>query len=117
MFIKRCQHPDIEFNPADGQSEPTLVHYFSNRGDPFRSVLPQLAGAEDEQVLVVQSPLSELVDWMIKLHAHDTVQGRAVVDQQHRALFEAVKASLAQVTAKLDQVEFAVLEDKEESDD
>ncbi|VXC71335.1 hypothetical protein [Massilia sp. 9I] len=111
MFIKAQQHPDIEFNPAGGQTEPTLVHHFSNRGDPSKSVLPVLAGAEGEQVLVVQSPLAELVDWTIQLHAHPDFPGRAVVDQKHRAFFEAVKASLDQVTAKLEQIEYVALDD------
>lgn len=115
MFIKAQQHPDIEFNPGEGQAEPTLVHYFSNRGDPFKSVLPQLAEEGDEErVLVVESPLSKLADWAIQLHAHPDFPDRAVVDHTHRAFFEAVKASLALVVAKLDAIEYAALDDEEE---
>lgn len=72
MFIKRQQHPSIEFSPEEGQQAPTLVHYFSDRGDPFKSVLPLLAedaGEEEERVLVVESPLAEVVNWTIELHS------------------------------------------------
>lgn len=117
MFIKCQQYPSIEFDPAEGQAEPTLVHYFSNRGDPFKSVLPSLAGdGDEEQVLVIESPLAELVDWTIKLHAHPDFPGRIVVDQKDRAFFEAVTASLAQAVAKLDSIEYAQLEDDEGND-
>ena len=115
MFIKAQQHPDIEFNPDDGQAGPTLVHYFSNRGDPFKSALPVLAeDAGEERVLVVESPLAELVDWTIKLHAHPDFPGRAVVDQKHRAFFEAVRASLAETVAKIDRIQFVAAEDEDE---
>lgn len=42
MFIKKQHHPWIEFSPEEGQKAPTLVHYFSDRCDPFKTVLPQL---------------------------------------------------------------------------
>lgn len=63
MFIKK-QHPWVEFSQADGQDAPALVHYFSDRCDPFKTVLPQLiagAGGDEERVFVVESPLSELI--------------------------------------------------------
>lgn len=117
MFIKRQQHPSIEFIPADGQQEPHLVHYFSDRGDPFKSVLPLLtegAGQEDERVFMVESPLSELVDWTIELNRHMDFPDSPVVDQRHRAFFDAVRASLAQAIAKIDGIEYAKLDDEDE---
>ncbi|QOY94079.1 hypothetical protein IM543_21685 [Massilia sp. UMI-21] len=41
-FIEIQQHPTIEFDPAVGQAERGLVHYFSDRCDPFKSMLPLL---------------------------------------------------------------------------
>lgn len=115
MFIKTQQHPSIEFNPDEGQAAPTLVHYFSNRDDQFKSALPLLtADEEEERVLVVESPLAELVDWTIQLHAHPDFPGRALVDRKHRAFFEALKASLAQAVAKLELIEYAALNDEDE---
>lgn len=115
MFIKAQQHPDIEFSPNEGQAEPTLVHYFSNRGDPFKSALSLLAeDGEEERVLVVESPLAELVDWTIKLHAHPDFPGGALVDEKHRAFFEAVKASLTQAIARIDGIEYARLDEPDE---
>lgn len=73
MFIKRQRHPSIELIPEEGQQEPHLVHYFSDRGGPFKSVLPLLiegAGQDDERVFMVESPLSEVVDWTIELNWH-----------------------------------------------
>lgn len=91
------------------------MHYFSDRGDPSKSVLPQLAvSGEEEHVLVIESPLSEVVDWTIQLHAHPDFPDRALVDERHRAFFEAVKASLARAVAKLDQIEYAWLDDESE---
>lgn len=118
MFIKRAQHPSIEFNPDQGQSAPTMVHYFSDRGDPFKSVLPLLsegAGQEDERVFMVESPLSEVVDWTIELNRHQDFPGRAVVDQKHRAFFEAVRQSLAEAMVKLDRIEYAALDDEDDA--
>ena len=117
MFIKRQQHPSIEFIPEEGQAEPALVHYFSDRGDPFKSVLPLLvasAGQDDERVFMIESPLSEIVDWTIDLNRHPDFRDRAVVDEKHRAFFEAVKESLSQGIAKLDRIEYARLDDEDE---
>ena len=119
MFIKRQQHPSIEFIPAEGQQEPHLVHYFSDRGDPFKSVLPQLmegAGKDEEQVFMVESPLSELVNWTIDLNRHQDFPDRVLVDERHRAFFEAVKASLLKAAATIDGIEYAQLDDDEEED-
>lgn len=117
MFIKRQQHPSIEFIPAEGQQEPHLVHYFSDRGDPFKSVLPLLmegAGQEDERVFMVDSPLSEVVDWTIELNRNMDFPDRPVVDERHRIFFEAVKRSLLAAAAKIDQIEYARLDDPDE---
>lgn len=117
MFIKRQQHPSIEFIPDEGQQEPHLVHYFSDRADPFKSVLPHLiegAGQEDERVFLVESPLSELVDWTIELNRHMDFPDRPVVDEKHRAFFEAVKASLTRAIAKINGIEYARLDDEDE---
>ena len=116
MFIERQQHPTIEFDAAAGQQEPDIAHYFSNMVDPFKSELPLLAeGGDGERVLVVTSPLSELLDETIRLYRHEDYPSMVVVDEKHRALFEAVKASLQQVLEKVDQIQFAPME--EEDDD
>jgi len=117
MFIRHTQHPDIEFDPSAGQQEPNLVHHFSDRAGPFKTALPVLiagAGQDEEQVLVVASPLSELLDTTIWLHRETEFKDRVVVDEVHRPFFEAVKASLVAVIAKLEQIEFAVLDHDEE---
>ena len=112
MFIERTHHPTIEFDPAACQQEPTLTHFFSTRAEPLETALPLLAEAgEDERVLVVSSPLSELVDGTIRLHRHEDFPDRPVVDQQHRAFFEAVRASLMHALEKIDAIEFAALDD------
>ncbi|MGI4846156.1 MAG: hypothetical protein ACRYF7_22940 [Janthinobacterium lividum] len=119
MFIKCQQHPSIEFIPAEGQQEPHLVHYFSDRGDPFKSVLPQLmegASQEEERVFMVESPLSELVNWTIELNRHQEFPDRVLVDERHRAFFEAVKASLTRAIAQIDGIEYARLDEDEEED-
>lgn len=117
MFIEESLHPTIEFDPASGQTEPVLAHYFSNKVDPMKSALPLLAeGAEEERVLVVTSPLGELVDEAIRLHRHPDYLDMVVVDEQQRGYFAAVRASLAQALAKLDQVQFAAMEDGDEED-
>jgi len=119
MFIRHQQHPDIEFDTAAGQQEPALVHHFSDRAGPFRTALPVLiAGAsqDEEQVLVVASPLSEILDTTIWLHREAEFKDRVVVDEVHRPFFEAVKASLVAAMAKLEQVEFVKLDDEEEED-
>ena len=116
MFIKRQQHPSIEHNPEEGQRAPTLVHYFSDRGDPFKSVLPLLIeGAEqdEERVFMVESPLAEVVDWTIELHKHPDLP---LVDERHRAFFQAIRASLEQAMAKIDRIEYAKLDDDEDED-
>lgn len=116
MFIKRAQHPSIEFNPDEGQTAPTMVHYFSDRGDPFKSVLPLLiegAGQDDERVFVVESPLAEVVNWTIELHKHPDLP---LVDERHRAFFQAIRASLEQAIAAVDRIEYAKLEEEEPED-
>jgi hypothetical protein len=68
---QKQQHPSIEFNPADGQLAPALVYYFSDRSDPLKTVLPQLiaaAGGEQEHVLIIESPLSELLNETIRVY-------------------------------------------------
>lgn len=114
MFIKRQQHPSIEFVPEEGQQGPTLVHYFSDRGDPFKSVLPLLIegiGQDDERVFMVESPLAEVVNWTIELHKHPDVP---LVDERHRAFFQAIRASLEQAIAAVDGIEYAKLDDDPE---
>ena len=119
MFIKKQQRPWVEFSPEDGQDAPALVHYFSDRSDPFKTVLPQLAegaGKEEEHVFVVESPLSEILDETVGLYREPEWPDRVVVDKRHRAFFEAVKLSLAEAMAKIDQIEFfAVAEDDDVS--
>ena len=71
MFLKKQQRPWIEFNPQDGQEAPALVHYFSARCEPFKTVLPMLiasAGGDEERVFIVESPLNEVLDETIGLH-------------------------------------------------
>lgn len=117
MFIKRQQHPSIEFIPAEGQQEPHLVHYFSDRGDPFKSVLPELmagGGQDEERVFMVESPLSELVNWTIELNRHQDFPDRVLVDERHRAFFETVKASLTRAIAQIDRIEYARLDEPDE---
>ncbi len=117
MFIERQQHPAIEFDEAAGQLEPTLVHFFSDRAEPFKTVLPLLvAGAAqgEQRVLVVTSPLSEVVDETIRLHRDPEWKDRVVVDEAHRAFFDAVKGSMAAAIAKLEQIEFVKLADDED---
>jgi len=114
MFIVRQQHPSIEFIPDEGQREPHLVHTFSDRGEPFRSVLPLLVegiGQAEERVFLVESPLSEMLDWTIELHMHPDMP---LVDEQHRAFFAAIKTSLEQAIAKIDGLEYACLDDEED---
>lgn len=120
MFIERQHHPIIEFDPDAGQHEPTLVHFFSDRAAPFKTVLPELiAGAAQGQqrVLVVTSPLSEVVDETIRLHRDPDWRDRVVVNEAHSAFFEAVKVSLAAALAKLEQIEFVKPDDEEENGD
>lgn len=117
MFIEKSLHPTIEFDPASDQPEPVLVHFLSNKVDPMKSALPLLAeSAEEERVLVVTSPLGELVDETIRLHRHEDYRDMVVVDEKHRAYFAAVRASLARALAKLDQVQFAAMDDEDEQD-
>ena len=119
MFIERLQYPTIEFDTEVDQAVPTLVHYFSDRADPFKSVLPlpvDGAGQDQERVLVITSPLSELIDETLRLHRQPDFVDQVIVDHKHRAFFEAVKASLAEAMAKIDQVQFATIEDEEEDD-
>lgn len=117
MFIERQQHPTIEFDPKSGQAEPSLAHYFSDRADPFKTVLPLLvegAGREVERVLVVTSPLSEVVDEAIRLHRHPDYRDMVVVDEKQRPFFDAVRMSLEQALAKINAVQFARMDDEEE---
>lgn len=117
MFIKRLQHPSIEFIPEEGQNEPNLMHYFSDRGDPFKSVLPLLidgVGLEEERVFMVESPLSEVVDFTIQLNRHQDFMDRVVVDEKHKAFFESVKRSLLEAVAKIDRIEYARLDEPDE---
>jgi hypothetical protein len=119
MFIERQHHPAIEFDPDAGQVEPVLAHYLSNKVDPFKSALPLLldgAGQDDERVFMVESPLSELVDWTIELNRHIDFPERVAVDVKHRAFFEAVKRSLLEAAAKIDRIEYAALEEEEGDD-
>ena len=70
MFIKKQQRWWTEFNLVGIQEAPALVHYFGNRCDPFKTVLPRLiagAGGDEERVFVVESPLSEIIDETIAL--------------------------------------------------
>jgi hypothetical protein len=119
MFITKQQRPSIEFSPDDGQTKPTLVHYFSDRAEPFKSVLPQLiegAGGDQERVFIVASPLSELVDETIRIHREPGWPDHVVVDEQHRPFFDAVKVSLLQALAKLEQIQFVDLDEGEDGD-
>ena len=119
MFIKKQQRPWIEFSREDGQQAPALVHYFSDRCDPFKTVLPKLiagVGQGEERVFVIESPLSEILDETIELHRESAWPDQAVVGEQHRAFFDAVKASLAQALAKLDQIEFVTIDEDEDGD-
>jgi hypothetical protein len=119
MFIERLQHPTIEFDLDAGQELPTLVHYFSDRADPFKTVLPLLiegSGQDQERVLVIASPLSELIDETLRLHRQPDFVDQVVVDRKHRPFFEAVRFSLTEAIAKIDQIQFAAIEDEEEDD-
>lgn len=118
MFIKKPQHPWVEFNLEEGQQAPVLVHYFSDRCDPFKSVLPQLiegAGEEAERVFVVESPLSEIIDETIRLLRHPDFPAQVVIDAKQQAFFEAVRISLAQALAKIDEIQFTALDDDEDN--
>lgn len=42
MVITTKHKPSVEFDLEAGQTEPTLVHFFSDRADPSKMVLPQL---------------------------------------------------------------------------
>lgn len=73
MFIEPQQHLAFEFDEATGQLKQTLVYFFSDRAEPFKTVLPLLvAGAAQgkQWVLIVTSPLSEVVDETIRLYRH-----------------------------------------------
>ncbi|MDK6075569.1 hypothetical protein [Massilia varians] len=118
MFLERQQHPTIEFNAEAGQQSPTLVHYLSDRADPFKSVLPLLiegAGQDQERVFVITSPLSELIDETLRLYQHPDVIDQVLIDRIHQPFFEAVKAALIEAAAKIDRIQFAAIEDEEES--
>lgn len=117
MFIERLQHPTIEFDPDAGQESPTLVHYFSDRADPFKTVLPVLiegTGQDQERVFVVTSPLSQIIDETLRLHQHPDFIGQLVVDENRRPFFEAIKLALTQAIEKIEQVQFVTLDDEEE---
>lgn len=119
MFIKTHQHPTIELNPDEGQASPTIVHFFSDRADPFKTALPQLiAGADqaDESVLVVESPLSEIMDWTIELHRHPDFPDQVIMDKSQRPFFDEVKRSLLAAVAKIDGLQYAAIDDLDEED-
>lgn len=116
VFIEQPNHPMIEFDPAAGQQEPMLAHYLSNQVDPFKSALPVLAeGGEEERVLVVASPLSQLMDETIRLHRHTDYPTMMVIDEAQRPFFDAIRASLLQALAQVDQIQFARMDDEEEA--
>lgn len=95
------------------------MHYFSNRAEPFKSVLPQLtedAGGDQERVFIVESPLSEVLDEAIRIHREPEWPDQVVVNERHRAFFEAVKLSLTEALAKIDQIAFVTLDDGEDDD-
>ena len=96
MFIERQQLPTIEYDPAAGQQEPVLAQYFSNAVELLKSPVSLLVHSEGERVLVVTSPLSQVVDGAIRLHRRPDFADLAVVDNKHRAFFEAVKAAVTQ---------------------
>lgn len=117
MFIERLHHPTIEFDGSVGQLEPTLTHFFSTLAEPLKTAIPLLLEAgNDELVLVVASPLSEVVDETIRLHRDMDFTAMVVVDQKNRAFFSAVKASLEQAIAKIDQIQYVTLDDEDEGD-
>jgi hypothetical protein len=119
MFIERRHHPTIELNVEAGQEVPSIVHYLSDRAEPLKTVLPQLiegAGQDAERVFVIESPLNEIMDWTIELHRHAEFVGQAVVDEKHRAFFQAVKASLTQAIAQIDKIQFVAVDDDDEED-
>jgi hypothetical protein len=116
MFITKQQRSCIEFNLAEGHQAPTLVHCFSDRADPFKTVLPQLikgAGLNEERVFVVESPLSDIVDETIWLLSIPEFTNSVVINVEHRAFFAAVRLSLEQGIAKIDQIKFAVIDEDE----
>lgn len=117
MFIERLHHPTIECDPGAGQP-PNLVHYFSNRAEPLKTALPILtAGGDEEHVLVVASPLAEVVDGLIWLHRSDEFTDMVVVDQRQRPMFAAVRAALLEAAAKIDAIQYANLDDEDDEDD
>lgn len=117
MFVEKLHHPTIEYDRAAGQQEPMLAHFLSTRAEPLKTALPLLAKAgDDERVLVVASPLRELLDETIRLHRDMDYPDMIVVDQGRREFFEAVKASLEQVLAKIDLIQYAALEEDEDED-
>jgi hypothetical protein len=69
---------------------------------------------DQEGVLIVESPLSELLDETIRVYREPAWPDQVVVDERHRAFFEAVKVSLAGALARIDQIEFADLDDDHE---
>ena len=95
MFIKKQQRWWTEFNLVGIQEAPALVHYFGNRCDPFKTVLPRLiagAGGDEERVFVVESPLSEIIDETIALLRHSDFPDQVVVDERQRALLRGGEA-------------------------
>ena len=116
MFIERQQHPTIEWDKATGQPEPVLTHHLSDRAEPFKTVLPKLIeGAEkgEERVLVITSPLSEIIDETIRLHCNQDCGDEVVVDYKHWAYFEAVRSSLLRALQKVDQIKFDSVDDED----
>ena len=82
-------------------------------------VLQQLiAGVslDEERLFVVEAPLSEVADETICLHRHPNWPARVVIDESHRAFFEALKLSLGQALAKLEQIEFVMIDEDDDAD-
>lgn len=73
-------------------------------------------GQEVERIFMVESPLSEVVDWTIELNRHMDFPDRAVVDEKHRAFFDAVKQALLEAMAKVERIEYAA-EDKDDANE
>jgi hypothetical protein len=81
------------------------VHYFSDRCGPSKAVSPQLiegTGSNEERIFIVQSPLGEVIEETIRLHWELEWPDQVVVDERHRAFFEALKLSLTDAVPKID---------------
>ena len=119
MFIERQHRPAIEFDQDAGQQSPTLVHYFSDRAAPFKTVLPLLVegiGQDEERVLVITSPLNEIVDETIRLNRDQAFADLVVVDQVQQPFFDAIRQSLLEAIAKLERIQYVRTDDEPEDD-